>query len=563
MKKIYLTALSAIIGVSLMAQVSVTFQVDMSDEAGVSANGVHVAGSWQSEANGADDWQPGANAMMDMGDGIWALTVDLPAGDYQYKFINGNNWDPDGTNLGNEGVPSIVQNGGNRFFTITDWHGGVDGEGNPNLPNGFVLPAVKYAQSAPEGKVALRVEVDMTNETVDATGVHVAGTIVEPNWTPQYGSCSSLGNNQYVYVAHVDPNSTYEYKFLTGDFWGFDENAVGPCANAGNRVIDVAEEDVETPAYCFGACETCSDPNVTLTVDLSNADGDEIGHVAGDFNGWGGEPMNDNGDGTFSISLFLAEGTYQFKFQNGLGGWESVPGDCATDGNRVLEVGPDPVEFSACLNQCTAECIPDPDPADITFQVDMNNETVSPDGVWLIASFTGFQANAIQLMDDDADGIYTTTTEVSGPADIQYKYVNGDVNDPANEESADFAAGGCGVSNGIGGWNRTHTRTGEPEVRPVVAFNSCQPLSTNELELGEVAIFPNPANGIAFIDVPNPNGYTLRMNIVDITGKAVRENVVLNTSRYEINTNDLNAGLYFLNIINERSERAVFKLMVK
>ena len=49
MRKIYLLALSALFGVSAMAQVSVTFQVDMNGET-VSPNGVHVAGDWQSEA---------------------------------------------------------------------------------------------------------------------------------------------------------------------------------------------------------------------------------------------------------------------------------------------------------------------------------------------------------------------------------------------------------------------------------------------------------------------------------------------------------------------------------
>ena len=146
---------------------------------------------------------------------------------------------------------------------------------------------------------------------------------------------------------------------------------------------------------------------------------------------------------------------------------------------------------------------------------------------------------------------------------MQYKYTNGDPNVVDNEESADFEAGGCGAANGIGGWNRIHTRSGEEEVLPVVAFNSCQPLSASDLELGSVTIFPNPSSGVSYIDVPNPNGYNLRMNIVDITGKSVRENVLLNTTRYEINTTDLNSGLYFLNIVNERSERAVYKLMVQ
>jgi hypothetical protein len=101
-------------------------------------------------------------------------------------------------------------------------------------------------------------------------------------------------------------------------------------------------------------------------------------------------------------------------------------------------------------------------------------------------------------------------------------------------------------------------------VLPAFYYNTCQAiLSTSDLELGRVAIYPNPSDGISFIEVENPNNHTLRMNIVDITGKTVSENMVINTNRYEINTTNLNSGLYFLNMVNERSESAVYKLMVK
>ena len=166
------------------------------------------------------------------------------------------------------------------------------------------------------------------------------------------------------------------------------------------------------------------------------------------------------------------------------------------------------------------------------------------------------------MEDVDGDGIYEVTLEVSGPAEFQYKYANGDPN--AVEETGDFAAGGCGVSNGIGGFNRTHVRSGEDEVLDAFYYNSCLiVLSTNNVELGAVRIFPNPSNGSTFVEVENPNGYNLRMNIFDITGKIVRENVLLNTGRKEINTTNFSTGLYFLDITNEKGQRSVYKLMVR
>ena len=564
MKKVYLMALAALFGSASMAQVSVIFQVDMNGET-VSANGVHVAGNWQEEAGFSADWQPGESMLTDdNSDGIYDLTVTVPPGSYQFKFINGNNWDPDGTgNLGNESVPSAVSIDGNRFFTVTDWHADLF-----NQPNGFVLPAIPYNGESPAGKVAVRLNVNMSNETTSEAGVHVAGSIIEPNWTPEFGSCTPFGLNEWGYVTYVDADATYQYKFVNGTTFGVDpdESVQGDCSDGGgNREVAVGTETVVTESFCYNSCETCSDPNATFTVDLSNEDVDNGGFLAGSFNGFSGQPMNDNGDGTYTLALALPEGTYEYKFQNGLGGWEAVPAACAVNGNRELVVGADPVTADACINQCSEVCIPNPDPANITFQVDMNAETVSPEGVFLIGSFTDpvFQAGALTLTDDNSDGIYEVTFEVSGSPDLQYKYTNGDPNVVDNEESADFEAGGCGAANGIGGWNRIHTRSGEEEVLPVVAFNSCQPLSASDLELGSVTIFPNPSSGVSYIDVPNPNGYNLRMNIVDITGKSVRENVLLNTTRYEINTTDLNSGLYFLNIVNERSERAVYKLMVQ
>ncbi|MBT6174900.1 MAG: hypothetical protein HOH96_05020, partial [Flavobacteriales bacterium] len=133
-----------------------------------------------------------------------------------------------------------------------------------------------------------------------------------------------------------------------------------------------------------------------------------------------------------------------------------------------------------CFGQCSETCVIDPDPADITFSIDASQISVDTAGVYLVGSFTSpaWQAGAILMSDSDGDGIYTVTTNVSGAADIQFKFNNGNpfvggVADYTGEESADFINLGCGVDNGVGGSNRIHSRSGVPETLTTTCFNSC------------------------------------------------------------------------------------------
>ncbi len=76
----------------------VTFQVDMSNQT-VSPTGVHIAGSFaDANSDGTIDnpypnWDPSVLTLTNAGNGIWWITLDLAAGSYEYKFINGNVWD--------------------------------------------------------------------------------------------------------------------------------------------------------------------------------------------------------------------------------------------------------------------------------------------------------------------------------------------------------------------------------------------------------------------------------------------------------------------------------------
>ena len=133
-----------------------TFRVDMGNTV-VPAGGVHAAGSFQAAAGFPANWNPATTALADPdGDHVWEATVNVPAGTYLYKFVNGNAWGRD------ELVPATC--------------GITDGAGNVNRQvvvggSAVRLPIVAFADCAPQ----LRFAVDMTGQTVARTGVHVVG----------------------------------------------------------------------------------------------------------------------------------------------------------------------------------------------------------------------------------------------------------------------------------------------------------------------------------------------------------------------------------------------------
>jgi len=119
MKKLLLFLLLVGLSFGTQAQSLVTFAVDMNNEA-VNENGVHIAGTVQTFAE-ASDWSPGATAMSDEdGDGIYTITIALPAGEYQYKYVNGNEWGFDETAITEDCGADNGQGSNNRIVTIEE-----------------------------------------------------------------------------------------------------------------------------------------------------------------------------------------------------------------------------------------------------------------------------------------------------------------------------------------------------------------------------------------------------------------------------------------------------------
>ncbi len=278
MKKFYsLLSLLLVAGFVSAQNFDVTFQVDMSTQAPV-ADTVSIAGNFQA-ADGnttASDWTPGVTLLTDPDmDMVYTYTASLPAGTYQYKFINGTAWGQD------ESVPGACASGGNREVVIS---------GNTTIPevcfalcttcptiNDTVLVtfSVNMKREADLGNLADTISVAGNFQGLDGNNPGAS------DWSPgQTIMTDPDGDSIYEYTARL-PIGTYQYKFVNGTAWGFEEGVPASCAVSGNREVTVAGDgdsttvDMQTvPMVCFGRCDGACPPvlpeiYVTFKMDAS------------------------------------------------------------------------------------------------------------------------------------------------------------------------------------------------------------------------------------------------------------------------------------------------------
>jgi 1,4-alpha-glucan branching enzyme len=169
--------------------------------------------------------------------------------------------------------------------------------------------------------------------------------------------------------------------------------------------------------------------NVTFRVDMSQQTGFTTPEVNGTFNNWCGNcfQMTDvDGDNIWEGNTNLAPGNYQYKFS--ADNWHIqetlIPGGTCTVTasnftNRTLAVTADVVLPVVCWGACV-DCANAPVFYDVTFQVDMNQQTgfTIPE---VNGSFNGWCGNCNPLQDTNGDGIWTTTITLLG-GDYEYKY---------------------------------------------------------------------------------------------------------------------------------------------
>ena len=162
MNKFYALFLAMMMSTCLYAQdfVNVTLAVDMSQVTEVDSNGVHIAGNLQDDFVGSTcpEWTPDCTTMADANeDGVWKITLSLPVGSsFEYKYINGNAWGTDETNITDV---CGVDNGQGSFNRILDLTvaSGVDTIVGPFLFDACDLSTVDITSN--DKNVALPFEV--------------------------------------------------------------------------------------------------------------------------------------------------------------------------------------------------------------------------------------------------------------------------------------------------------------------------------------------------------------------------------------------------------------------
>ena len=239
--------------------------------------------------------------------------------------------------------------------------------------------------------------------------------------------------------------------------------------------------------------------NVEFRVDVSQQDvGDLNVHIAGDFNSWceSCAVMIDEGNGIYSYVAQVEAGSYAYKYN--IGDWNN--GENLTQGdpctvttdftNRITpEITEDTVLPTVCWNSCEA-CPPvnaDAGCTDsaaqnyntaateddgsceylFTFQVDMSNETVVAEGVYMVGSFNGWDPSGTP-MSDAGNGIWEVTILLVQGSSTTYTFLNGPSYDL--QESVPSA---CGVPNGFGGFNREYIAGVEDTTIEAVCFDEC------------------------------------------------------------------------------------------
>jgi hypothetical protein len=280
MKKIYLLLLllTSYFGAEAF---NVTFSVDMQN----------VTGFTTPEVNGTfNGWCGNCNAMSDANaDGIWEVTLDIPAGNYEYKFAHDawtgqENLTPGSsctmTSFGNTNR-TLVVTGATTVATVC-W-----GSCNAcsTTPGCTDMNAFNYdpAAGTNDGSClyATNFNVEM-NCTDPFTNVYITGPWCGWCAAESYNLLTDANADGFYNVTLNLPAGNVEYKYMV-DNWASQENLVddvqngGTCApvtdgvNFANRQIVVGTTTNDT----YGKCSTCSgivlDPCDLLTLGFDDA----------------------------------------------------------------------------------------------------------------------------------------------------------------------------------------------------------------------------------------------------------------------------------------------------
>ena len=169
------------------------------------------------------------------------------------------------------------------------------------------------------------------------------------------------------------------------------------------------------------------DVDITFVVNTSELEIAEDGILfAASNTDFAGQPMTDNGDGTWSITVTLNSGdTISYNYLNGADGFEAGnTGDCFDEfGSRTLVVPTMATTLPLVyFNSCDDMPPPVEETIDITFVVDVTGLEIDDDGIFIGGDFNDFEPAP---MTDNEDGTWSSTIPLVPGSLVFYNFLNG------------------------------------------------------------------------------------------------------------------------------------------
>ncbi|CAN5584239.1 hypothetical protein BH11BAC1_BH11BAC1_08860 [soil metagenome] len=260
--------------------------------------------------------------------------------------------------------------------------------------------------SASAKKVKFAVDVDTLFQAglaVSPNGMHIYGNFQGAagypfDWDPGTTSLIQEPGDTTVYSIIVDIPAfqTYEYRYINGDqayeveFVPEESRVNG--AFDDNRWIFLDSTANDTTFIGVMQLHKNAPEGLTLVRFKVNMRNENISpdrvHLAGSFQGWNPSAtalgvVNDT-SGIFEYEAYVVQGTYEYKFVNGItaSGYEYVWGSCGVNGTRSVvvtnDIVLDAVNFGSCLvgveeNVLASNIKMFPNPSNGTSRIEFND----------------------------------------------------------------------------------------------------------------------------------------------------------------------------------------------
>lgn len=423
--------------------------------------------------------------------------------------------------------------------------------------------------------------VDMNDYADPFTTPYVSGSF--NGWD---GAANPMedGDGDGVWTATVAdiPNGVHEYKIQLDqwatqeEFNGFETCTISSDGMNINRSL-VVSGDATIPTHCYNSCYECGDAvNITFEVGAGNivvspdgiyiAGGGNFG-VPGDF------PLNDDDmDGVWTATMERQKGFNSFfTITNGacpdFSCKEDIAGQDCADPNNFNDRFLPPVTQDTTLATCFGECTTDWSgcggmvvPANVTFQVDMNDYADPFTTVYLAGTMNGWTGDANPMDDSDGDGIWETSLELA-PGTYEYKF-------PLDNWAVDeaFSDGDpCTITDPSG---QFVNRFIEVTTDATVCFKwqtciECDASSTRDLTIDHTLfeLSPNVTSNFANLYFTENMNEQKTVLLLNTTGTLVQEiQLGIDADQYQLDLSNMAPGLYLVTVQTE-SKLATKKLV--